>query len=100
MAKAEYDKTPLEVEKVATERLKDLWAYAVAKQVVDSANLSELNLKFNKKLGRDETFEDKYPLLFESLHNRVALHLIAASEKNCSPFHNPATGRDYGELSG
>lgn len=80
MAKQEYDKTPLEVEKVATERLNSLWVHAVAKQVVDSANLSELNLKYNKKLGRDETFEDKYPLLVESLRNRMAEHLLAASK--------------------
>lgn len=80
MAKAEYDKTPLEVEKIATERYEGVWAYAVAKQVVESANLFELNLKFNKKLGRDETFQDKYPLLFESLKNRVALHLLLGKD--------------------
>ena len=80
MAKQEYDKIPLEVEKVATERYEGIWVYAVAKQVVESANLSELNLKFNKKLGRDETFQDKYPLLFESLKNRVALHLLLGKD--------------------
>ena len=82
MAKQEYDKTLLEVEKVATERLEGTWAYAVAQQVVDSANLSELNLKFNKKLGRDETFKDKYPLLVESMKNRMALHLLTAKDSS------------------
>lgn len=80
MAKQEYEKTPLEVMKVETERLSNTWAYAVARQVMEGSNLSELNLKFNKKLGRDEKFEDKYPLLFESLHNAFARHLTIAKQ--------------------
>lgn len=68
----------MEVLQVDTARVKGTWAYAVSHQVLDGANLSELNLKFNKKLGRDETFQDKYPLLFESLQNAFARHLLLA----------------------
>lgn len=81
MPKQEYQMTPLEVEKVATERLTENhpWALAVAQQIIESANLSEFpKLKKNKD-GSDEKFHEKYPLFFESLHNRVAEHLIRAA---------------------
>ena len=89
MAKAEYDKTPLEVAKVSTERLENEapWALAVA-----STGMQQF-------LG--ENFRKNKPVEYQNLMNWVAQQLVVASGKDSrSPFFNPATGRNYGELCG
>ena len=73
MAKQEYDKTPLEVAKVHTERLETqaLWALAVA-----STGLTQ-------HLG--DNFKKNKPLEFEKLQNWMAEQLVAASTKRSEP---------------
>lgn len=68
MAKAEYDKTPLEVAKVHTERLQEQapWALAVA-----ATGLTQ-------HLG--DNFKKNKPVEFEKLQNWVAEQLVAAKK--------------------
>ena len=68
MAKQEYDKTPLEVAKVSTERLKEQapWALAIA-----STGLQQ-------HLG--DNFKKNKPLEFEKLQNWIAQQLVVSSE--------------------
>jgi hypothetical protein len=69
MAKQEYDKTPLEVEKVHTERLQNQapWALAVAST---GLNILGDNFKKNK------------PVEFEKLQNWIAEQLVIAKHKD------------------
>jgi hypothetical protein len=97
MAKQEYDKTTLEVTKVATERL-PTWALAVARMDLDQV------------MGSN--FQKTKPVEYEKLQNILANYLVAGNSKpnrtsftnsdtkQYSPFTNPATGKDFGELSG
>ncbi len=68
MAKQEYDKTPLEVAKVSTERLQNEapWALAVARHGC------------NMHLGGN--FKKNKPVEFENLCNWFAQQLVVAKE--------------------
>jgi hypothetical protein len=69
MAKSEFDKTPLEVAKVSTERLKEQapWALAVA-----STGLLQ-------HLG--DNFKKNKPTEFENLQNWIANQLVVAKNE-------------------
>lgn len=68
MAKAEYDKTPLEVQKVASERLQGEapWALAVARTGVQQC------------LG--DNYQKNKPVEFEKMCNWIAQQLVHAKE--------------------
>lgn len=72
MAKAEYDKTPLEVAKVSTERLENKapWALAVA-----STGMQQF-------LG--ENFRKNKPVEYQNLMNWIAQQLVATQQKQIS----------------
>ena len=66
----ESDMTPLEVEKVSSERIKmeSPWALAVAQTIIQNS------------LG--ENFQKNKPLEFEKLQNGIAMNLVIARSKS------------------
>jgi hypothetical protein len=78
MAKQEYDKTPLEVVKVASERL-PIWARAVAQMDLDQV------------VG--ESFKKNKPVEYEKLQNILANYLVAGKTGILSPTHIVVDGK-------